>query len=142
MDWKLASFAALGLWATYMIFGTEAGKIHGEKVNMCLEASAMVAVAVTALLSGGLSDFARVTPKSFAFAALMGLMSAGGLYVQLYAMRIAPQEISLIALISGMWPVATVVLVAILRMGNPLLPRQWLGVAFAGIGLALVNWAQ
>jgi drug/metabolite transporter (DMT)-like permease len=70
----------------------------------------------------------------------MGLMSAGGLYVQLYAMRIAPREISLIALISGMWPVATVIVVGILRMGNPLLPRQWLGVVFAGVGLALVNW--
>lgn len=144
MDWKLASFTTLALWGSYMIFGSKATEIHGEKVSMMFEGVAMFAIALIVIITadGGLHDFGKVTLKSFIFAATMGLMSAGGLYIQLYALRIAPSQIPLIALITGMWPAVTVALVCILRLGNPLLPRQWAGVGLATAGLALANWAK
>jgi uncharacterized membrane protein len=127
-----------------MIFGNEATKVHGEKVSMMFEGVAMFVVALLAVVmaSGGMSGFSKVTLKSFLFAALMGLMSAAGLYLQLYAMRLAPDKVSVIALITGMWPAVTVALIGILRLGAPLLPRQWAGVALATAGLALANWAK
>jgi drug/metabolite transporter (DMT)-like permease len=144
MDWKLASLATLALWGSYTIFGNEATKVHGEKVSMMFEGLAMfgVAILVVMMADGGFRDFGQVTVKSFIFAALMGLMSAGGLYLQLYALRLAPEKVSIIALTTGMWPAVTVALVGILRLGAPLLPRQWAGVILATAGLALANWAK
>jgi len=141
MNWKVASWTALALWSSYCIFGDKANKIHGARVTMIAEALCIAAVTVFALFGGSnlSSDFSKVTLKSAVFAITMGLMSAGGIYLQFTAFQNAKgtHDLALIAMITGFWPVVTVFLTALL--GTKLTPHQWLGVALSSAGLYLVN---
>lgn len=139
MNWRSISYVVLALWGTYILFGNEANKVHGEKVTMLFEGLAMIAVVFFVFATGGTGDFAKVTTKSLAFAVTMGILSAGGLYLQLVAMRMAPGQISVIAMITGMWPVLTVAIAGALRIGDPLSAKQWVGVTLAATALYLVN---
>ena len=132
----------LGMWGTYMLFGNKASETHGEKVNMALEAGMMMLVAIAAFVVNGggvLQSFSKVTSASLAYGLLMAFMSAGGIYLQFTAMRMAPNQVSLIALITGMWPVLTVLLAGMLKIGEPLSPKQWVGVLLSGAGLFLAS---
>ena len=141
MDWRTASFVVLTLWSSYMIFGQKATDIHGERVSMLFEGICMVAISIFAMI-GHTSDFTKMTFRSGAFALTMGLMSAAGLYVQLYAMRVGgPEKLPIVTMITGSWPAITVVL-ACLFVGAKLQPHQWLGVLTVAGGLTLVNWTK
>lgn len=137
MDWRIASLCVLILWGVYSIFGAKAGEIHGEKVSMVFETAGFILL--TLLVAGNaIGDFQRVTIKSFVCASLMGLMSAGGFYFLLYALRVAPQNLGIIIVATGLYPVVTVVVTHFL--GQHLAPHQWFGVALAGAGLILATW--
>ena len=141
MDWRTASFVVLALWGSYMVFGGKATDIHGERVSMFFEGLAMMAVAIFAI-AGHTGDFAKMTMRSGWLALTMGLMSAIGLYIQLYAMRVGGlAQLPMIAMITGSWPAITVVL-AWAFVGARLQPQQWLGVLAVAGGLVLVNWTR
>lgn len=141
MGWRTASFVVLGLWGSYMVFGSKATDIHGERVSMFFEGVAMMAVAVFAIM-GHTGDFAKMTLRSGSFALTMGLMSAVGLYIQLYALRVGgPAQLPVIAMITGSWPAITVVLTCVF-IGASLQPQQWAGVLAVAGGLVLVNWTR
>lgn len=137
MDWKVASVIVLVLWGTYGIFGSKATEVHGEKVTVVFETVAFILLALVAAGSA-MGDFQKVTTRSFINASVMGLMSAGGFYFFLYAMRLSPQNLGVITMTTGLYPVITVLVMHFL--GQHLAPQQWLGVALATAGLALVNW--
>jgi drug/metabolite transporter (DMT)-like permease len=136
MDWKIASIGALLCWGVYAIFGDEAGKIHGEKVSLVFEALAFVLLSLI-VISGSTTDFSRVTRNSFVLASLMGLSSAIGFYLLLYALRVSPGNLSLIIVITGAYPLITV-LVSYFRGAN-MCSYQWIGVIFVSIGIILIN---
>ncbi len=141
MSWRAASFVALALWGSYMVFGSKATDVHGERVSMFFEGMAMMGVAIYALI-GHTDDFGKMTFQSGSFALIMGLMSAIGLYIQLYAMRVGGvSQLPVIAMITGSWPAITVVL-SCLILGSRLQPQQWLGVVAVVVGLILVNWTR
>jgi uncharacterized membrane protein len=141
MTWRVASFIVLALWGSYLIFGSKATDVHGERVSMFFEGLAMMAVGIFAVI-GYTDDFAKMTFRSAYFALVMGLMSAIGLYIQLYAMRVGgASQLPVIAMITGSWPAITVVL-SCLILGSKLQPQQWLGVVAVAGGLALVNWTK
>ena len=145
MDWRLVSAGPLIMWAFYVIFGSMASRIHGEKVSMVVEGIAMMAVAIGTIAFAGVSDFRQATPTSLIYATIMGTMSALGVLVQLYAFRIAPQDQQgTVAMIGGMFPMlAAVLLFAMFRLGIPegssLTLRQWAGVACGALALWLVS---
>lgn len=142
MSWKLASFLALACWGTYGIFAAEAGKLHGEKMNMFFAALSYILVGGLVVFGGGTGDFAKLTARSAGLGMAAGLLSALGVYFLLSALGTAPAQIPFILMIAGMFPVVTVVVSAVIKYGNPLLPRQWVGVALAAAGIALVNWSK
>lgn len=139
MDWKIASLIALGAWSLYGIFGSKAGEIHGEKVSMVFETVAFI-ILTTVVISSAVNDFHRITPKSFFYASLMGILSASGFYFVLYAMRLSPQNWAVIILISGMYPAMAAVIGYF--SGTQLALHQWAGVVLATFGLVLVNWPK
>lgn len=142
MDWRMASLLVLGLWGSYMIFGAKATEIHGERVSMFTEGLAMFFIGSLAVL-GHFGDFAKMTLRSGSFATIMGLMSGLGLFIQLYALRVAPKDAwPIVSMITGSWPVVTAVLLCILPGGTKLQPQQWAGVGLAAAGLILVNWVR
>lgn len=139
MDWKTASLATLLLWGVYGIFAAKAGEIHGAKVSLVFEAAAFVVLA--AFVAGSsFGEFAKVTRQSFVFASLMGLFSAAGFYFLLYALGLAPENLSAIIVITGLYPVITVVINHFL--GSHLAPHQWVGVGFGILAVVLVNWPR
>lgn len=139
MDWKTASLATLLLWGVYGIFAAKAGEIHGAKVSLVFEAAAFVVLA--ALVAGGsLGELTRVTRQSFMFASLMGLFSATGFYFLLYALRLAPENLSAIIVVTGLYPVITVTVSHF--SGSHLAPHQWAGVGFGIIAVVLMNWPR
>lgn len=145
MDWRLVSTGPLIMWTLYVVFGSMATKIHGEKVTMVVEGIAMMAVAIGTVVFAGVGDFQRATPTSLTYAAIMGATSAIGLLVQLYAFRIAPQDQQgAVAMIGGMYPMlAAVLFFAMFRLGivggSSLTLRQWAGVACGALALWLVS---
>lgn len=145
MDWRLVSAGPLVMWAFYVIFGSMATKIHGEKVSMVVEGIAMMAVAIGTLVFSGVGDFQRATPVSLIYAVIMAAMSALGLLIQLYAFRIAPQDQQgVVAMIGGMFPMlAAILFFAMFRFGiaggSSLTLRQWVGVACGVLALWLVS---
>jgi uncharacterized membrane protein len=141
VGWRAASFLTLALWGSYGIFASRANVIHGEKVTMAFEAAAMVLIAIASLAVYGASDISKITSASAMHASIMALMSAGGLYIQFYAFRHGgASNMSLIIVITGSFPVITVVLGQL--MGIYLTTHQWIGVAMVSIGLVLVNWTK
>lgn len=139
MDWKDASLTTLLLWGMYGIFASKAGEVHGAKVSLVFEAAAFVILAVV-VAGGSLGEFAKVTRWSFLFASLMGLFSAVGFYFLLYALRLAPENLSAIILITGLYSVITVVINHFL--GSHLAPHQWAGAGFGILAVVLVNWPR
>lgn len=145
MDWRLASVCPLAMWAIYVVFGSMASRMHGEKVSMVVEGVAMMAVAIGTIVFAGIGDFQRATPTSLTYAAIMGATSALGLLIQLYAFRIAPQEQQgAVAMIGGMYPMlAAVLFFAMFQLGiaggSSLTIRQWAGVACGALALWLVS---
>ena len=145
MDWRILSMLSLLMWAVYAIFGSLAIKIHGERVSMVVEAVAMVVIAIGMVIVVGVNDFKRATTMSLTFAAVMGLMSAGGVLIQFMALRVAPvSQQGTVFLIGGMYPVLAVVLFhAMTKLGlsggAAASPRQWLGVVFGAAALWLVS---
>lgn len=138
MNWFIPSLGALLLWGTYQIPCTTAGSIHGEKVNMAFETVGFILLTVIALVSSNAwSDFHKITGKSAVNGAIFALMSAGGFYLMLYALRVAPAKLPIISLISGMFPF--VLVIATSFQGTRYTPVQWLGVALGVVALTLVN---
>ncbi|MBI2633652.1 MAG: EamA family transporter [Parcubacteria group bacterium] len=140
MNWFISSLAALMLWATYGIFGAKATEVHGEKVSMIFEAIAFLLIAIIVVLSADLKDFQKITSKSFTNATLMGIASSGGFYLLLYALRLSPERMPLIILITGLYPVLTVIITHFI--GKPLSMNQWFGIIFVAAGLILINWKK
>ncbi len=137
MNWKVACLIAFAMWSVYGFFGERAAKVHGEKVNMIFETLAFIALSLMVAM-GRIKDFGKVTATSALQASAMGLLSAGGFYFVLYAMRVAhQQDTALILLISGMFPVGAAVISNFII--SPLSITQWAGVALASIGMVLVN---
>ncbi len=143
MNWLISSVATMFLWAGYSIFGDRATDVHGEKVSLVFEMGALVVLnLVIFLLWGGLKDFDKVTSSSFVSGALMGLMSSGGLFFMLHALRVAPaHHFSSIVLITGLYPVLTAV-IGHFFLDAKLSAHQWLGVGLAGLALWLINWEK
>lgn len=145
MDWRLVSSGPLVMWAFYVVFGSMATKIHGEKVTMVAEGVAMMAVTIGTIAFAGVGDFQRATPTSLTYAVIMGMMSALGVLVQLYAFRIAPQnQQGVVAMIGGMFPIlAAILLFAMFRFGmpegSPLTLRQWAGVICGVLTIWLIS---
>jgi drug/metabolite transporter (DMT)-like permease len=139
MDWKTASLITLFLWGVYGIFAAKAGEIHGAKVSLVFEAAAFVALAAM-VAHGSLGEFAKVTRQSFMFASLMGLFSAAGFYFLLRALQMSPDNLSVIIVMTGLYPVITVMINHFL--GSHLSPHQWVGVAFGIVSVILVNWPR
>ena len=139
MDWRSTSVVTLLLWGVYGIFASKAGEIHGAKVSFVFEAAAFVILAVV-VAGSSFGEFAKVTRLSFMFASLMGLFSVTGFYFLLRALQFAPDHLSVIIVITGLYPVITVV--ANHLLGAHLAPHQWAGVAFGLISVVLVNWPR
>lgn len=126
------------MWSAYGFFGERSAKIHGDKMNMIFETLAFILLALFAAASG-LGDFRKVTAHSAMNASVMGLLSAGGFWFVLYALKIVPQnDTALVLLISGMFPVGAAIISNF--MFEALSIQQWVGVVMAGAGLILVNW--
>ena len=147
MNWLSCSLLTLVLWGAYTIFANKANIIHGENVTMVFETIAFIVLTI-AVGASSRSDFARITPRSALYASIMGIMSAGGFYFLLLAFRKAPGELTIITLITAMYPVITFLIVGILLRVKPnliaeakrLTPTQLFGVVMAVAGLVLVNW--
>jgi drug/metabolite transporter (DMT)-like permease len=137
MNWKTACFVALAMWSAYGFFGERAAKVHGDKINLLFETGAFILLSLIAAASG-ISDFQKVTINSAWNGSIMGLLSAGGFWFVLYAMKISPQQdIALVLLISGMFPVGAAVISNFVT--GPLSVFQWVGVAMAGAGMIMIN---
>jgi drug/metabolite transporter (DMT)-like permease len=137
MNWKVACCIALIAWSAYGFFGERAAKVHGDKINMIFETIAFILLALIAAI-GGVNDFQKVTTNSAINGSIMGLLSAGGFWFVLYALKIAPQQdTALVLLISGMFPVGAAVISNFVI--TPLSLMQWIGIALAGFGMVLVN---
>jgi len=66
---------------------------HGEKVGFVFEVAGMILVALLVFfLWGGFQDFRKVTPLSFTYALIMGVMTSAAAFTLLYALRIAPSS--------------------------------------------------
>ncbi len=142
MDWRTASYITLSLWASYMLFGDKATAIHGARMSMFFEGAAMMAVGIFGVI-GHAGDFSLVTLRSGTLALIMALMSGIGLFIQLYALQVAPSKevFPAITMITGSWPAITVVLACVF-LGSRLEFQQWLGVVMVAGGLLLVNWTK
>lgn len=137
MNWKIACWIAFAMWSVYGFFGERAAKVHGEKVNMIFETLAFILLAIAAAVSG-MDDFRKTTFSSALNASIMGLLSAGGFYFVLYALRVVPQQdTALVILISGLFPIGTAI--ASNFIVAPLSIVQWIGVFLAGAGMVLVT---
>lgn len=137
MNWLGLSIVTLLLWGAYPIFASRSNAIHGEAVTMAVEALAMLIVAMVGLASTRF-DVSRVTTKSLMLSGIMAVGSAVGFYLLLKATRIAPSRVSTITLITGLYPVITV-LTAHFTGDQIMTPRHWFGAATALIGLVLVS---
>jgi drug/metabolite transporter (DMT)-like permease len=132
------------LWGSYSIFGERATRIHGEKVSFVFEVLGMILIAMVVFgLFGGLADFKKVTSVSITNAIIMGLLTSLGAFMLLYALRVVPSvnQVPIVVVIAGFYPVVTAIL-SYFFLGSRLSPIQWLGVALAGVALALVNWTK
>jgi drug/metabolite transporter (DMT)-like permease len=138
MGYLPLSVITLLLWGTYTLFANRANAVHGEKVTMAFEAAAFALLAILACGSAR-NDFGRVTGRSAFDAACMGLMSAGGFYLLLRALRLEPTRVGTITLITGLYPVVTV-FAAALAGQQPLTPRSTLGALLTATGIVLVSW--
>lgn len=138
MGYLSLSIVTLLLWGTYALFANRATAVHGEKVTMAFEAAAFAVLALLACGSAR-SDFGRVTGRSALDAACMGLMSAGGFYLLLKALRLEPTRVGTITLITGLYPIVTVFAAAIAGQ-QPLTTRSALGALLATCGIVLVSW--
>lgn len=138
MGYLPLSIVTLLLWGTYALFANRATAIHGEKVTMAFEAAAFAVLAIIAC-GNARSDFGRVTGRSAFDAACMGLMSAGGFYLLLKALRLEPTRVGTITLITGLYPVVTVFAAAVAGQ-QPLTARSALGAILAATGIVLVSW--
>lgn len=138
MGYLPLSIVTLLLWGTYALFANRATAVHGEKVTMAFEAAAFAVLAIIACGSAR-NDFGRVTGRSAFDAACMGLMSAGGFYLLLKALRLEPTRVGTITLITGLYPIVTVFAAAIAGQ-QPLTPRTVLGTLLAASGIVLVSW--
>ena len=145
MDWRIVSLGPLVLWAFYAVFGSLASRGQGENLTMIFEALAMVAVGIFALSRMRAGEFQSATLQSMSFALIMGLCSAGGVLVQLYAFKIAPVESQgVVVMLGGLFPVFAVAIFHLMHTfgiegGGAASGRQWLGVAFAVLALWLVS---
>ncbi len=145
MDWKIASVIPMVMWAFYAVFASLASNAQGEKLTTAFESAAMLLVGVVTLMTATTADFTRATPLSMTQASVMGLLSAGGIVLQLYAFRVAPiDKQGAVVMISCMFPVLSVVIFHAMAKfdfqgGAAASPRQWLGVAFGAVALWLIS---
>ncbi len=145
MDWKVVSLLPFFMWAGYAVLGSVASRTHGESVTMVGESVAMLMVGIYALTRVSAGDLEAMTKLSGTQALLMGLLSAGGVLVQLYAFRIAPADHQgTVVMLGGMFPVLAVVIFHVMAAtkitgGSPATFRQWLGVVACAAGLWLVS---
>ncbi|MDB5254362.1 MAG: hypothetical protein JWL80_428 [Parcubacteria group bacterium] len=145
MDWRAASLASFVMWGGYAVLGSVASNAHGEKVNIAIEAVAVSLVAAIVVARVGLGEFAKATPTSLTQASMMGLLSACGLLAQFYAFRVAPDDKQgTVVMISCMFPILAVAIFHVMGVlhitgGALATTKQWLGCAFAAIGLWLVS---
>ena len=147
MNWLLASFLAFFCWGGYAIFGNKATTVHGPNVSMMFEAVSMMLVALVVAHSSR-QEFANITWKSGVYGFIMGLLSAIGFLFLLMAMKAAPQNISLITLITGSYAVVTISAIALTRQlkpewiseAAPLTSVQGIGMVVVILGLVLLNW--
>lgn len=135
--WRIGCLIAFGMWSCYGFFAERAAKVHGEKINLIFETLAFIVLSLIVNMSG-IKDFDKVTATSTLNASIMGLLSAGGFYFVLHAMRVAPQkDMPLVLLISGMFPIGAAVISNFII--TPLSGVQWAGAVLVGIGMVLVN---
>lgn len=145
MNWKIASVIPMVMWAFYAVFASLASNAQGEKLTMAFEAAAMLLVGVVTLMTANAEDFSRATSLSMAQASAMGLLSAGGVMLQLYAFRIAPVEKQgAVVMISCMFPILAVVIFHLMAKlefqgGSVATSRQWFGVVLGGVALWLIS---
>lgn len=137
MTWLWLSLGTLGLWGTYALFATRANAVHGELVTMAFEAAAMALIVVVQLPSLA-QNIGRMTVRSAFDASAMGLMSAVGFYLLMRAIRIEPTRVGTMALITGLYPVITIVVAAVLGQ-QQMDAMKWIGAALAVTGLILVS---
>lgn len=138
MGYLPLSIVTLLLWGTYALFANRASAVHGERVTMAFEAAAFAVLAIITC-STARSDFGRMTGRSAFDAACMGLLSAGGFYLLLKALRMEPTRVGTITLITGLYPVVTVFAAAVVGQ-QPLTGRSALGAILAATGVVLVSW--
>ncbi len=135
----------MAMWAFYAVFASLASNAQGEKITMGFEAVAMFIVGVVALLSTTAADWQSVTTLSASQASTMGMLSAGGLFIQLYCLRIAPiDKQGTVIMITCMFPVFAVVIFDLMSRlgfsgGSVATPRQWAGVVTGAIALWLIS---
>lgn len=137
MSWLVLSFVTLALWGSYAIFATRANAVHGELVTLLFEAGAFVGL-VLVQFSGIRSNLERMTWRSAFDATCMAAMSTIGFYLLLRALRIEPTRVGTIVLITGLYPVVTV-LASALTGQQQLDAKDWLGAALATAGIVLVS---
>ena len=145
MDWRIVSIMPMILWAFYAVFGSLASRGQGENLTMVFEAGAMLVIGIFALSRMRAGEFQMASMSSMTFAALMGICSALGVLVQLYAFKVAPAtEQGTVVMLGGLFPVLALIIFHLMSMvgiagGSPASSRQWLGVVFAVLALWLVS---
>lgn len=135
-QWLILSLVTLACWGTYTLFGNKANQIHGENMTMGFEGAAMMLVGLVAMI-GARGDFAKVSPRSAIFATVMGLLSAIGVYLQFKAIRLEPAKVGTISLLTGMWPIVTLLVAAMIGQ-QALTLKSAVGALIVVVGLVVV----
>lgn len=128
--WALIAFLAWGLWALLPKVVTQ----HIDpRSAIVYEALGALTVAAVVLASLGFRPAWHGGAVALAF--LTGVLGILGGLAYLFAVQRGP--VSLIAVLTALYPLVTVAL-AYVWFGETLSPRQWLGVLLALLAMALI----
>ncbi len=130
-SWFLYSISALFLWGLWSFFPKLASKYLNPKSILFFEISGAASFSIYILLNSGLSFHI----KGFIFSFLTGIFGACGALFFLKALSEGP--VSLVTIITSLYPVITVIL-AYIFLGESLSLRQILGIILAISGIILV----
>ncbi len=149
MNWVHFTIGALLLWGSYSIFGAKATNVHGQNVTIAFEAVVFVVLAVLVSV-GNLQQYKMVTTTSAVNATIMAMMSVGGFYCLLTAIRLSPANVGMITLIPAMYPIITLLLIGVtvkhlphfLPDAKPVAFQQVVGAIIAVSGIIIANWEK
>ncbi|MEK7605976.1 MAG: hypothetical protein AAB458_00030 [Patescibacteria group bacterium] len=147
MGWIGSAFFALLFWSLLYVFSAKAAPNGGE-INLLLETVSVLVVVI--FLSRNITSemISKVTVGTCLSGLFAGLMYGVGTYFFFMALQKGPSHVGEIALITGMNPIAGLLIIVVVSKYLPrfltemhsLRPVQWSGILLGGIALLLINW--